>query len=199
MTEGFTSAMSIADHVFQVDPHLPGGEYVLATRLVEPETTQNVGEMVTLETITVAELPRVFDIPEPQHVVSAAFGRDLLLLGYGVTPDIETLHLTLHWQARRRMSQYYKFFAHLFTCDTSEVVAQADVVPRDWTYPTTWWEAGEVVSDVIPLSLTGVPPGTYRLAVGVYDPKTGARLPVTNAAGERLPDDQIMLPGEIVQ
>jgi hypothetical protein len=72
------------------------------------------------------------------------------------------------------MDQSYKFFIHLYDIESGDIIAQADVIPRDWTYPTTWWEAGEVVSDEI--QLTSVVPGQYQLAVGVYDPETGERL-----------------------
>jgi hypothetical protein len=40
-----------------------------------------------------------------------------------------------------------------------------------------YWEAGEVVADVMVLPLSEVPSGGYRLAVGVYDAITGERLP----------------------
>jgi hypothetical protein len=187
------------EHIYQVDPHLPGGVYTLAAKLVEPDSNQSVGEAVTLDTITVKDLPRVYDTPAPQHVVSATLGQDLRLLGYDVVQTPSDLRVTLYWQAERQMSRYYKFFVHLLESETLELVAQADVVPRDWTYPNTWWKAGEVVSDGIQLSLTDVPTGTYMLAVGVYDPDTGNRLPAMNASDERVPDDRILLPGKITR
>jgi hypothetical protein len=39
--------------------------------------------------------------------------------------------------------------------------------------------------------------GTYHIAVGLYDAASGGRLPVTDASGQRLPDDQVILPIEI--
>ena len=77
------------------------------------------------------------------------------------------------------MDLNYKFFAHLTDVETEVLVAQVDVVPYNWTYPTTWWEAGEFVSDELLMSLEGVPAGTYNLSVGVYDPDTGERLAIT--------------------
>ena len=87
--------------------------------------------------------------------------------------------LVRDWQALRRMETSFKFFVHLDDAESGEPVAQADVMPHDWGYPTTWWEAGEVVSDDITLSLGDVPPGRYRLWVGVYHPDTGERLPIS--------------------
>jgi hypothetical protein len=82
---------------------------------------------------------------------------------------------------------------HLIDLATGAIVAQDDAVPRRWTYYTTWWERGEVVEDVIPLALDGVSPGEYGLLVGLYDPKTGERLPVYSADGQRYPDDTLPL------
>ncbi len=186
-------AVGLGEYVLQVDPHLPGGEYTLAARLIETEARQGVGKAVTLETITVEGLPRVFDAPTPQHATSETFGQDLRLLGYDVAQDAEALRLTLHWRAERRMSHYYKFFVHLFVPDTLELVAQADVVPRDWTYPTTWWEAGEVVSDEIILPLEGVPGGWYDLAVGVYTPDEG-RLLTGDGADRFILGEEVVVP-----
>jgi hypothetical protein len=88
------------------------------------------------------------------------------------------------------MDEAYKFFVHVVDPASEQLVAQADVMPRDWTYPTSWWEAGEVVSDEIVLSLTDVPEGIYRLYIGVYG-ADGGRLPVS------LGGDRYELDGEI--
>ena len=37
------------------------------------------------------------------------------------------------------------------------------------------------------------PPGPYRVAVGVYDPQEGARVPAVDAAGQRWADDAAIL------
>jgi hypothetical protein len=44
-------------------------------------------------------------------------------------------------------------------------------------YPTSLWKTGEVVEDVHGVLVTAdLPPGSYDLAVGWYDPVTGERL-----------------------
>jgi hypothetical protein len=60
--------------------------------------------------------------------------------------------------------------------------------------PTSWWAAGEVVSETVTLSLEGVPQGTYQLAVGLYD-QTVTRLQAVGSDEQRLPDDRVILPG----
>ena len=134
----------------------------------------------------VQAVERVFERPEVGVPAQALFGDALRLLGYDLQREARALHLTLHWQAGRRMEVAYKFFVHLLDPETGELVAQTDFMPREWGYPTTWWEKGEVVSDEIVLAASDVPPGAYRVTVGVYDPETGARLSVIgpNRAGE---------------
>jgi hypothetical protein len=83
------------------------------------------------------------------------------------------------------MDVTYKMFVHLVDPESGELVAQADVVPRNWGYPTHWWEVDEVVSDEIKISLAEVKQGTYHLMVGVYDPVSLQRLP-TDGENDRL-------------
>jgi len=187
-------AIAIGRYQLQVDPKLPPGRYALTAELV------GVGQPAALAHINIAALPRVFEPPsQMEHTVGARFGDDFRLLGYDLTQEGDALELTLHWQALQQPTTYYKVFVHLFDPQTQAVVAQDDAVPRRWTYPTTWWQTGEVVSDEIPLSLEEVSPGRYQLAVGVYDPESGERLLVVDAAGKELPDRRLVLPEEIVR
>ena len=71
-------------------------------------------------------------------------------------------------------------------------------MPRRWTYPTTFWAPGEVVNDPIPVPLAAIPPGTYGLAVGVYDSVTMERLPVVDGNGHLQPDGRFVLSSQIV-
>lgn len=53
---------------------------------------------------------------------------------------------------------------------------------------------GEVLTDRYTLQVRqDAPPGEYRLEVGMYDAATGARLPVFDALGKRLPGDRVLL------
>jgi hypothetical protein len=144
--------------------------------------------------VEVQAVERVFDLPPVQVPLEVPFGDALRLLGYGVRQEADELDVTLHWQAVRRIEVAYKFFVHLLDPETGDLVAQADVMPRDWTYPTHWWEAGEVVSDEIRLGLSRVPPGAYDVVIGAYDPETGVRLVVTESADGGEPSDQYLLP-----
>jgi hypothetical protein len=42
---------------------------------------------------------------------------------------------------------------------------------------------GETVIDFHPLSFDPATPGPYTIAIGLYDPETGQRIPLLDAAG----------------
>jgi hypothetical protein len=165
------------EYTVQLDPHLPPGEYSLTLALFAISDDVAIEKSARIGTIDVQPLERSFTAPALEHRTDAVFGDALVLLGYGLDQEAGTLDLTLHWQALRRL-EYYKVFVHLYDAQSGALVAQHDTAPRGWTYPTNWWESGEVVSDEIALSLEGVPAGVYRIGVGVYDPDTLERLPV---------------------
>jgi hypothetical protein len=70
-------------------------------------------------------------------------------------------------------------------------------MPRGYTYPTSQWIGGEVITEIITLDLRNVPSGAYRIAIGWYDPTTVIRLPAIDAAGATLPDGRVILPETI--
>jgi len=181
-----------------VDPFIEGGTYTVTVGLVDPDMGARAGEPVAIGHVNVQVVERTFERPEVEMPVDVLLGDALRLLGCDLRQGSGRLDLTLHWQARRRMAIAYKFFVHLLDAETEELVAQVDAMPRGWTYPTHWWEKGEVVSDHITLSLSDVPPGVYRLAVGAYDPDTGARLPVTDALGTGEVGDSYAVTEELV-
>jgi hypothetical protein len=182
----------------RVDPFIPGGSYTVTVGLADPVTGAEAGEPIELGQVEVRAIERVFEVPEVGVGSEAVFGEVLRLLGYDLQQADEQVKVKLHWQALRRMDVPYKFFVHLIDPASGQLVAQADVMPHNWTYPTTWWEAGEVVSDEIMLSLADVPPGTYRLQIGVYHPDSGERLPLTAGREPEQPTDRLILP-ELVE
>jgi hypothetical protein len=186
-------ALGLGSYAFEVDPWLPSSSYTLILSLVSGGALERVGETVVIrDGLEMPIPPRVFTPPPAQTEVDATFGDDLGLLGYSLEQGSDGLRVVFHWQALRRMDKSYKFFVHLYDVESDGVVAQADVVPRDWTYPTSWWEAEEIVSDEVLLPLSDVSPGRYRLAVGVYHPETGERLPIS-AEGMAVLSDALIL------
>jgi len=179
---------------------LPGGttaDQVQTLEIVLYDFASPTLAPVGVAYVPLKERPRSFDLPPMGTQVGAEFGGQMRLLGYDLAQTLDTLTLTLHWQALRSMSTDYKVFVHLFDPATEAIVAQDDAGPLRNTYPTRWWAEGEVVSDAIPLSLADVPAGQYRLAVGAYEPPIGPRLEATDKSGATLPADRLLLEVQI--
>ncbi|MGD8791867.1 MAG: hypothetical protein PVF47_04890, partial [Anaerolineae bacterium] len=70
----------------------------------------------------------------------------------------------------------YTVFIHLLD-EAGQTLVQADSQPRGGAYPTSVWDAGEVVADAHRLALPpDLPAGDYRLRLGLYRLETGVRL-----------------------
>jgi len=133
----------------------------------------------TVSTVEIRARPRTFEVPSVPHAQEANFAGTLRLLGYDLVRREQHLKVTLWWQATATPVRDLKRFVHLYDPASHEIISQDDAIPRNWTYPTTWWLPGEVVSETVSLDLAGAQPGTYALGVGWYDPATLDRLPVT--------------------
>ena len=187
-----SNAIVHGSYSFRVDPWLAAGEHTVVVALANRDDGRICGREAQVGQFDMGIPARVFQAPAMEETVGATFGTALRLLGYTLEQGPERLKLTLHWEALRRMERSYKFFLHMYDVETGELVAQKDVIPRDWTYPTTWWEAHEVVSDELGLALTNIPPGRYQAGIGVYDSKTLDRLTV-NADGSTAPAEALLL------
>jgi hypothetical protein len=150
--------------------------------------------------------PRLFAVPSLSHPLDVNFndpankigGDHIRLAGYDLEVEAEALELSLWWVAQRQPQINYTVFVHLFDPeDKANAITQHDAMPRQGSYPTSGWLSGEVVSDTIGLSLQDLSPGTYQLAVGLYDVTTGDRLAATTPDGVPIPDDRLILPNEI--
>jgi len=110
--------------------------------------------------------------------VAADFDGQIELASYSVTLGGNGLTVTLFWRAIQTPHDDYTVFVHLLD-GKGEAVSQHDAQPAGGAYPTSIWDAGEVVADEHVLSLPpGQLPDTYRLRVGLYALETGERLPV---------------------
>ncbi len=126
----------------------------------------------------------------PQHPRDDKLSDLIKLNGYDLAylPDAQELHLTLFWESISVTERNYKTFVHLQD-ESGQIVAQKDVEPANGVYPTSLWDANEVVKDEIVFSLpSGLSRSNYRLSIGMYDFSTGERLHVPNS-----PDNTILL------
>ncbi|MCB0163686.1 MAG: glycosyltransferase family 39 protein [Anaerolineae bacterium] len=133
----------------------------------------------------------------PDQPLQVTLGDQIQLLGYQLKSTTlrrdEPLRFGLFWQATQPISSDYTVFTQLIGPD-GQVWAQQDNQPQGGSYPTSTWTRFDTVVDRYELSLNdGAPPGQYQLLVGQYDLNTGQRLPAVDAAGQRLPNDAIVL------
>lgn len=120
-----------------------------------------------------------------------SLGDEIELRGYEVAGGAP-LEVTLYWRALAQMDEDYTVFVHLLD-GTDTLRGQGDGPPLRGDYTTSYWSPGEVLADThaIPLE-DGLPEGAYLL-VGLYRLADGTRLPAYTAAGERVPNDAIVL------
>lgn len=155
-----------AAHTLDIPADLPPGDYTLSAQLALDRSSELTGAPVLLGTLAVQPYA-------PQFATDLEWDNGIALTGFNVAPGID---LMLYWQTAVAQPTSYKIFVHVVDPATGSIVAQSDHVPRDWSYPTTTWQPGEIVADRV--TLPGVPPGRYELRVGLYDEVTGARVAI---------------------
>ena len=116
--------------------------------------------------------------------ISASFGEALDLRAYWMRAQGRAgdwFYVVLAWQPRAGLPVNYKVFVHVWDAN-GQAVFQQDKLALNERLPMTSWVVNETLRDsysmIIPSAL---PPGEYRVAVGVYDPASqGQRLRVTS-------------------
>lgn len=179
----------------RVPPDVEAGRYNLGLRLQDRESGMVLADWL-LGQVEVAGRARTFGAPAISYPLEADFGGQIRLLGYDL--DVSRVgeggpaRLTLYWQAQAEMDTAYKVFVHLLN-GLGQIITQVDREPQAGEAPTTGWLAGEVVVDDIEVAAVEGMAGTQSIAVGLYDPMTGQRLPVLGPDGAVL-DDGIQVP-----
>ena len=206
-TSSWTPGFYVSDpHLLAVSRETPPGVYVLRAGLYRPDTGERLhvldeqGDALS-DSI---ELGRVRILgTEPVDLLAAVevgpftFDEQIQLVGYrladGSVRPGDYYRLLLYWKARTELTGDYNVFVHLLD-EEGRVWAQGDGVPANGIYPTWAWMPSEIVEDehLIPLGID-VPPGKYRLAIGLYEPDTLRRLGATGPEGVPL-GDQVLLP-----
>lgn len=124
------------------------------------------------------------------------FGVAIVLTGFSLPPSAprgSTVPVILQWQASRISAANYTVFVHLLGAD-GKVAAQMDTQPAGGTRPTGTWLPGETVRDNIGVALpASVPPGAYRVEIGMYDLLTLRRLLVADPDGRPIQDDAVRI------
>jgi len=138
-------------------------------------------------------------LPGDAHPLSYRLGAEIMLIGYRLSGEIrggEPLTVTLYWQATGTPAGDYVVFIHLLDTEATGqplILAQDDRPPRYGRYPTSAWQAGEVIPDEHVLIIPPLSDARHiQLMTGMYHPATLERLPVSGPEGP-LPDGLIPL------
>lgn len=100
----------------------------------------------------------------------------------------QTITITPTWQVKQNITTDLATLIHL-ALPNQPPIAQGDNQPRAGSYPTHLWENGEVIQDEYALIVPpNSQPGCYPLWLGMYDPATLQRRPLT-VAGQRQSND----------
>lgn len=187
-TEWGSNALARRQLTLRVSPSAAGGRYRVALSLVN-----GTAEPLIIDEIEVRSIEQVLQGLDVDRRMAVPFGRELQFLGYALESHGQVIDVTWHWQALRDMEISYKLFVHLYDAETGALVSQRDVVPGNWSHPTSQWVEGELVSDKVSLSIEDVPSGTYQMAVGAYNAETGQRLSVSSSKAWTVVDNAVIL------
>jgi hypothetical protein len=184
----------------EIWPGTPPGSYQVAISVYDPASGRWLppaggGDVVIGPIELPPREPPPVEALEIEHPLSANLGDKVRLLGHNMTGAFQSggeVRLILFWQALKAMDEDYTVFIHL-TDLQGNLWGQKDNPPVDGFYPTTNWEAGEIVRDQYDLGISpDVLPGQYQIEVGMYLAETGERLPVLAEDGS-VQGDKILL------
>ncbi|MBN1812061.1 MAG: glycosyltransferase family 39 protein [Anaerolineae bacterium] len=167
----------------QIPADLESGEFGLYLLVLDGATGQVVGDPVLLGMRSISGRAHTFDLPDPQHPLSADFGSDIRLLGFDLVETAPNpggqIEVVLYWQALGEVERGYKVFVHLYNPADTAISGQHDSAPGNGAFLTESWLPGEVVADPHVIAIEpGADVGVGKVGAGLYDPSTGERLPV---------------------
>ena len=128
--------------------------------------------------------------PAHDQPLNYRVGESITLRAARIEPGNSGPVLSLTWQAAAAPQEDYMTFVHVLDA-SGQVIGQADGPPLGGDYPTAWWSPGETIVDARPLSL---PPEADRITIGLYRLRDETRLPIVDDTGQRVPNDEIVLP-----
>jgi spermidine synthase len=165
--EGRAGTITRQDGRVRVRPNTPPGRYDVW--VADHADLTNREWLGRVDVVAPPPLPAP---PTPDQPIGARFGEAIILEGLTVRREEATLAVTLVWRADGDVPTNYVAFVHLLD-ERGALVAQSDQPPAQGAAPTGSWLPGQRVADLHRLS--GDAAGA-RLAIGLYDPRTGRRL-----------------------
>jgi len=201
-----TSTYVRDEHRLEVPSDIPAVPYLLRVGLYDQGTGERLtvladdggatGDSIPLQPVRVLRAQPLSPRQLP-HRVEYLLGGQIELLGYDTEIGDWGLgmgdwELALYWRAKEVVEKDCTVFVHLVD-QGGKLWGQGDGVPVGGMYPTSAWLPGQVVEDRHVIQVDpGVPAGSYRVLVGLYDPATLERLEAVGPEGA-LPEGAIVL------
>jgi Dolichyl-phosphate-mannose-protein mannosyltransferase len=140
------------------------------------------------------EVGKLIDtLPHEQYAtVDYRLGDHIHLQDARINRQGDAPYLATTWTTTSTPPEAYTIFVHILDAN-GNVIGQADGPPSGGNYPTDWWSPGETIVEMRPLPL---PPEADRVTIGLYRLGDQTRLPVLDATGQRVPNDEIVLPAQ---
>ena len=164
---------------------MPTGGYWLETGFYEPISGERVPQYHGGQPAGTAA--RIGPLKVAGVSPSSGDARPLAVFGDGEIALLDAQRtgagVTLRWQALKKPARDYTVFIHVLDAHGG-LVAQQDSPPRGGAYPTSLWDAGEVVDDPHPLSFSAQP--GQRLEIGLYTFPDLHRLPLDGSNTDRV-------------
>jgi 4-amino-4-deoxy-L-arabinose transferase-like glycosyltransferase len=196
-----------------VDPTTPDGIYNIVVGLYdEADSTarslslSQAGQPLEMTSVTIGPIKVGGPPPEVVRSVQALTSHTplsvelgeppvILLRGYKLTTEDGVLKLRLDWESLAQTPTDWFIFVHLRS-ETGQTVAQKDGPAGSGLYPSSLWDAGEMIADQIILPFENLPGGRYTIFIGLYDVVTAVRLPVPGNPANEILLDEIVIDNE---
>ena len=129
------------------------------------------------------KVPHVYSMPPREAPLAILGDNQIALLDLQIEGPLRhgaTVRANVLWQALRPPEKDYKVFIHVVDA-SGQIWGQRDTEPLAGVDPTSHWGEGQIVRDRYEFSIDIAGPREgYGLEIGMYDPDTGARLPLSN-------------------
>lgn len=178
------------DRLWFMSPHPPVRQWLDRNLFQSNEVYFEGMSIPVMTTVYESEDPHLPTAPAGLRGRAANLDNQLAFHGYTVPHNPvragEVLTANLYWEPQTTLDADYHIVLTL-TDGAGNVWGQGDAAPFHGLHPTSTWEPGMILRQRHELRIgPGTPPGTYYLALQVYDPASGA--PLARSQGDSVID-----------